>query len=265
MVFNAGKFELLRFCSGAESFAYSYLAPDQSQIKEKKWLRDLGVLISSDLSFTEQIEAVAQSASQIAGWALRTFRGRGKVLMLTVLKSLIHPRLEYCSELWSPKDQYSINKLEKIQANFISRIREASLQGLNYWEKLSQLSLYSLERRRERSMICLLWKISQGLVSGYNVNWTHSDRRGRMAVPHSIKMSAPSKVRNAREKSVSVHAAKLFNLLPLHLRNENSGDFLLFKNNLDIFLKTVPDQPTMTGLARAAKTNSLLDQIVYCT
>ena len=44
-------------------------------------------------------------------------------------------------------------------------------------------------------------------------------------------------------------------------RNENSGDFALFKNHLDIFLSTVPDQPTIPGLSRAAATNSLLDQV----
>ena len=58
-----------------------------------------------------------------------------------------------------------------------------------------------------------------------------------------------------------MHGAKVFNLLPKYLRNEDSGDFLLFKNHLDIFLATVPDQPTATGLARAAASNSLLDQI----
>ena len=35
---------------------------------------------------------------------------------------------------------------------------------------------------------------------------------------------------------------KVFNSLPKNLRNENSGDFALFKNNLDIFLVTIPDQ-----------------------
>ena len=34
-----------------------------------------------------------------------------------------------------------------------------------------------------------------------------------------------------------------------------------FKNHLDTFLSSVPDQPTVTGLGRAALTNSLLDQL----
>ena len=42
---------------------------------------------------------------------------------------------------------------------------------------------------------------------------------------------------------------------------ENSGDFALFKNHLDIFLSRVPDQPTIPGMARAAMSNSSLNQV----
>jgi hypothetical protein len=52
----------------------------------------------------------------------------------------------------------------------------------------------------------------------------------------------------------------LFNLLLASLRSQ-AGCFDTFKIHLDIFLSGVPDQPTVPGLARAAATNSLLDQI----
>ena len=82
-----------------------------------------------------------------------------------------------------------------------------------------------------------------------------------MAIPHSIPPSAQSKVKQARERSLGVHGAILFNILPVHLRNEDSGDFELFKNQLNIFLSMVPDQPTSPGLVRLAGSNSLLDQV----
>ena len=84
-----------------------------------------------------------------------------------------------------------------------------------------------------------------------------------MAIPKNIPTTAPAKVKKARERerSLGVHGARLFNLLPPNLRNENSGDFLLFKNHLDIFLSAIPDQPTTRGLVRAAASNSLLDQV----
>ena len=132
---------------------------------------------------------------------------------------------------------------------------------MSYWERLSQLRVYSQERRRERYQICFLWKLSQGLSHGYKLRWQWSERRGRIAIPNRIPPRAPSKVRQARERSLGVYGARLFNIPPKTLRNENSGDFALFKNHLDIFLSTVPDQPTIPGLSRAAATNSLLDQV----
>ena len=237
------------------------MAPDGGPIEEKDCLRDLGVRVSTDLTFNTQIDMVVQAGSPMAGWALRTFRRRGRVLMLTLLRSLIQPRLDYCSQLWSPRDQASINRLEAVQRQFISQIRDGSLAGRNYWEQLSLLRVYSQERRRERYQVCFLWKQCQGLVSGYEIKWQWSDRRGRLAVPNKILHSAPSKVIKARERSLGVHGAHLFNLLPKTLRNENSGDFELFKNHLDIFLANIPDQPTATGLVRATVTNSLLDQV----
>ena len=82
-----------------------------------------------------------------------------------------------------------------------------------------------------------------------------------MAVPANIARNAPSRVKVARERSLGVHGVHLFNLMPKPLKNENSGDFPLFKNHLDIFLSRIPDQPTTIGLTRAAATNSLLDQV----
>ena len=44
---------------------------------------------------------------------------------------------------------------------------DSVLDKIDYWEKLSELRVYSKERHRERYQICFLWKLSQGLVEGY--------------------------------------------------------------------------------------------------
>ena len=73
--------------------------------------------------------------------------------MLTLLKSLVQPKLDYCSQLWSPSDQASINKLGMVQKYLVDKIKCGKLEGLNYWDKLSNLRLYSQERRRERYQV----------------------------------------------------------------------------------------------------------------
>ena len=90
-------------------------------------------------------------------------------------------------------------------------------------EKLREVGLYSQERRRERYQVIFIWKISQGMVSGYDIEFTHTNgRRGRYAVPKRVVRAAPVKVRNARERSVGVRGVQIFNLLPEQLRSMNS-------------------------------------------
>ena len=111
-------------------------------------------------------------------------------------------------------------------------------------------------------MILFLWKLSQGLVHGYEVQFTSSSgRRGRTALPNPIVQSSPALVRNAREASLGVKGARIFNLLPAYIRNIDSDSVDMFKTNLDNFLTDIPDQPTIGGLGRSAESNSLAHQI----
>jgi hypothetical protein len=111
-------------------------------------------------------------------------------------------------------------------------------------------------------MVIFLWKISQGMVQGYNVEYTSViGRRGRTALPRNVVQSSSSLVRKARESSIGVKGARIFNLLPAHIRNVNADNVDSFKKSLDSFLTNIPDQPTITGMGRAAESNSLLHQI----
>ena len=263
MIFNSSKFEWLRYSpSNIEPPDAQYMAPDSTVIEQKTSLKDLGVKLSSDLTFTLQVEKVVATANQVAGWGLRTFRSRSRRLVLQLLKSLVQPHLDYCSQLWCPSAQHLINKLEGVQKSLISRISDAELRGKTYWEKLEHLNLFSQERRRERYMILFIWKLSQGLISGYNIPFNYNSRTGRWAIPaSSASNGTPSNIRHAKENSLRIKGCRLFNLLPAVLRNANHGDLLMFKNNLDHYLSSIPDQPTVPGLVRAAETNSLLHQV----
>ena len=138
----------------------------------------------------------------------------------------------------------------------------ASLSS-EYWERLQALRLYSQERRRERYRVIFIWKIFQGLVEVYFITAYQNPRRGRIVDVASYPSQAPSAVRKAREASLSVHGAQLFNLLPREIRDINTGTVDLFKMRLDAWLGGIPDQPTTPGRQRAAASNSLIDQAAY--
>ena len=93
----------------------------------------------------------------MASLVLRTFISRDVTTMMLLYKSYVQSHLEYCCPLWSPHMQCEIIKLEAVQRSFTAKIQ--GLGNLNYWERLRRLSMYSLQRRRERYTIILVWKI----------------------------------------------------------------------------------------------------------
>ena len=88
-----------------------------------------------------------------------------------------------------------------------------------------------------------------------------TNRRGRECRVRNIQLNAPNPVKKARENSLAVKGAKMFNLLPSEIRNITSKKVNDFKSRLDVFLRNVPDEPTINGEGRAAQTNCLLHQI----
>ena len=250
----------MRYWPGREPPEQPYLSPSGTPIEQKSHLRDLGVELSDNCSFQLHIENVVTAVSKLTGWVLRTFRSRSTIVMMTCWKSLLQSRLDYCSQLWSPSDQASISKLEAVAKHFTSHI--AGMDGMDYWERLAALSMYSQERRRERYIIIFIWKLAMGLVKGYSsIGFVYNSRRGWTAVPKTTHQGAPACVRNARDASLAVKGVALFNLCPQGLRDMASDHQERFKQNLDAWLFDIPDQPTVPGCTRAALSNSLLHQV----
>ena len=52
--------------------------------------------------------------------------------MKTIWKTLIQPKMDYCSQLWSPSDQDSIVKLESVQRHFTSKVQSLKDFGRDF-------------------------------------------------------------------------------------------------------------------------------------
>ena len=235
----------------------SYTSPSGQIIEMKKTVKDLGVLMSDDCTFSAHIASVIEKAKNMASWVLRTFRTREAKPMLLLYKMLILPLLEYCSVLWSPQEVGNIQKLDDIQWAFIRKI--SSPADKNYWTRLRSFKLYSLQRRRERYQIIYVWKVLEGHVPNVNnkIASTIHERLGRKCVVPRVPNGKLGKI---REASLTVHGTKLFNVLPQPLRNTSGVKLDSFKSALDRYLKTVPDEPTLVGYTacRRADTNSII-------
>ena len=199
------------------------------------------------------------------GWVLRVFQSWKRSLMLTLLKSLVIPLLEYCCQFWNPWKAKDIHAIEPIQRIFTYKITE--VQHLNYWERPHELKLYSLQRRRERYIITYVWKITHHMVTniygtiGHTIKTRKHPRHGTQCI-----IQYPTNGNTAQslqENALTVFGPRLYNSLPKYLRDIESDKTEKIKFELNKFLDTIPDQPKMPNYVTASGSNGILDQLTH--
>ena len=161
---------------------YMYLSPSNDIIHPVESLGDLGVIMANSCSFNAHNAKTVLSCSRLIGWILRTFSKRDKCTMLTLLKAVVRPVLEYACQLWSPGTVNLITKLEKMQRSFTKYI--FNMYELTYENRLKDLNLYSIQRRRDRYQIIYVWKILKKKVINLNppIVTNSSGRLGRLCI-----------------------------------------------------------------------------------
>ena len=185
--------------------------------------------------------------------------------MLTLLKSLVIPLLENCCQLWNPWKAKDIQAIEAIQQTFTYKIIEA--QHLNYWERLQELKLYSLQRRSERYIIIYIWKITQHMVPiidgtmGHKIKTRKHPRHGTQCVIQYPTNRNPAQ--SLQENAITVFGPRLYNSLLKYLRVIESVKTEKFKYELDKFLELIPDEPKMPNYVIASGSNSILYQLTH--
>ena len=167
MELNESKFDLLCYSyrPAAKLFrsfpftqsSYEYETPSGTLINSTKCVRDLGVHMSSDYTWSAHISTIAEEGRKMLSWILGIFQDRTRLTMLTLYKSMVRSKLEYCCPLWNPSLVAEMLKLERIQRIFTSKVE--GCRELTYWERLKYLRIQSLQRRRERYVIIHTWKI----------------------------------------------------------------------------------------------------------
>jgi hypothetical protein len=266
MTFNDTKFEMLRYGRNSELIeSTSYLSNTGSTIQPKTALKDLGVTMSNSGHFTDHINKITETVRNLSAWILGSFKSRSRILLLQLWKSIVIPRLDYCSQLWNPHNVRAIQQLEDLQKAYIRHI--TGFNQMNYWDALKELGLYSLQRRRERYQIIYLWSILEAKVpninstSGSPLIRTQSDADSRNGRTIRVPMLKRSPYSSLRSHSLPFHGAKLFNIMPRSLRNLTDISKDTFKRELDICLKKIIDQPLIRAFTqyRLANTNSVLD------
>jgi len=122
--------------------------PYREQMKSSPEEMDLDVLVDDKLNMTQQCVLTVQKANCILGCTKRSVASRAREVILRLCSTLVRPHLEYDIQLWSPQHSKGMEVLEWVQRRAKKMIRGLGL--LSYEERLRELGLFSLEKRRLR-------------------------------------------------------------------------------------------------------------------
>ena len=127
-------------------------------------LKYLGITVQNNLKWDKHISAVVSKASQTLGFLRRNFKMAPQKIRELAYCTMIRPQVEYVVSVWSPwllQDIYRLERLQRRSTRFVSRNYHQIASVSNM---IKTLGWESLEDRKKKLRIQMLYKIINNIV-----------------------------------------------------------------------------------------------------
>ena len=156
------KCEVINFSKGRNNKPYNQISLmlKSSKLPTTKHIRDLGILLTNDLSFNLHITTIVRRCHQRMNILFNILKNSNLEVMVKCFKIYIRPIAEYASTIFSPILKSDCTRLESLQKSFVyrcSKVFQFNYEG--YFKALEHCVLESLEYRRLLSDLTVMYKI----------------------------------------------------------------------------------------------------------
>ncbi|GMS85935.1 hypothetical protein PENTCL1PPCAC_8110, partial [Pristionchus entomophagus] len=155
--------------------------------------KDLGIIMNPSLKFTDHISRMVSKARAKINIMFKCFFSPDPHLYNRAFTTFIRTLLEYGSVVWSPHTVILANQIEDVQRNFSRRLfARCQIPYSLYPDRISLLSLQTLEHRRFISDILFLYKSIHGFYSYDHSNLFRKAPLTRfLRRSHNLRISLP--------------------------------------------------------------------------
>jgi len=210
-----------------------------AQVSFSEFARDLGFIVSADLSLQRHVTAVCNGAN----YEIRKIAGIRQYLSIDATKKLVCAfvlsRLDHCNALLSGCDKALIDQLQIVQ-NSAARLISRSRRRDHITPILRDLHWLKIAERIDYKLCCLCYSFFVGACPSY-----FSSLLTKYTCPKSGNRSASDdrKLRSSKrdirtvtfgERTFSFCAPLIWNSLPFELRHKPSA--IAFKTALKTYL-----------------------------
>lgn len=166
---NPAKCTVISFSRKKQTILFDYVLLG-TQIERVSQVKDLGVILDSQLSFKQHISYAVNKASRVLGFIFRISKDFTNIYCLKSLYcSLSRSILEYCSTVWNPHYNNGVERIESVQRRFL-RYALRRLPWTNpfrlpsYENRCHLIHLEPLSVRRDTARALLVADIMQSRI-----------------------------------------------------------------------------------------------------
>jgi len=226
MSFNVSKCKVMHVGLHNQEYEYHMRGTKLCTTEEEK---DIGVAVTKNLKPSAQCSKAAGRATAVLGQIRRNFHYRDRYTFLRLYKQYVRPHLEFASPAWSPWLQGDIDTLEKVQEKAVKMV--AGLKGETYQERCAELGLETLEKRREKQDMSLVYKFmteKSGSDMFRHLAAQDGIRTRQAAGEHGLGIQYART--DPRKYSFAVRTVEKWNNLPEEIKTSQNGE--VFKQKL---------------------------------